>query len=739
MTFRAVAILPAIPTSVAIPTCRRPGQKLRLTSRTFRRRMSINSELTGANHRRFLFIELFVALSLSVAYYFLVEYFAAGSANNSTNRWVFTSCSIPGFHLQQLGDVWKGRLTGLLLSGWLFDFLVKDNAFDFGQYSCLFALYQSFWLFLLFLVVILALRDSLLINLGIFAGLMYNFSPGSGLYFYPWDIPATLFFTLAILFFGRRQMALMAATVCVGCFFKETVLACAVLALFVGYWKPWKRVLVFAGMVAVYVAGKKVLLTGLSLPVAAFSMGNATSLAGLVRPTILVENVKELFTPTFNHAIFANAGTLAAVLVLGWRRRFLPYMAVIALFLGGQFMYGGFSEFRIFMQILPLSLLLLSERWQEYVGPGAGEDQSATAAPTWTTRKTIPTLAPATIVLMVMSSGIAAWQYCNIVKSLPPGQQAQSTMNRRALEARGDVGNLLVECEILRQRDSGAELELAKISVANQQLSDAIEYYRRALQSNPSSVPALNNLAWILATAPDLRLRNGQEAVRLAERACQLTQYQEAFAIGTLATAYAEDGRTNDAVATAKRFRSVALAHGQDGLIATNESLLALLETGRAYHQESQSMASDPQSLGARYAEAELELARNSLANRHLADAITHYQRVLDLDPNSVPALNDLALMRATAADARLRDGKEAVLLAERACQLTRYQVPALVGTLAAAYAEVGRFNDAIATAGKARALALAQGQKEIVAKNEQLLELYKSGQAYHQETAPAP
>ena len=135
----------------------------------------------------------------------------------------------------------------------------------------------------------------------------------------------------------------------------------------------------------------------------------------------------------------------------------------------------------------------------------------------------------------------------------------------------------------------------------------------------------------------------------------------------------------------------------------------------------------------------ELELARVSLGNQHFPDAIKHYQRVLELDMNSIPALNDLALLRATASDPQLRNGKEAVLLAERACQLTQYKVPFLVGTLAAAYAEVGRFNDAIATAEKARTLALAQGQKEIAAKNEQLLELYKSGQAYHQDAKAAP
>ena len=698
--------------------------------------MSINSELTGANQRRFLLVELFVALSLSVAYYFLVEYFAAGSANNSTNRWVFSSCSIPGFHLQQLGDVWKGRLSGLLLSGWLFDFVVKDHAIDFGPYSCLFAFYQSFWLFLLFLVVILALRYSLFINLGIFAGLMYNFSPASGLYFYPWDIPATLFFTLAILFFDRRRMVLMTAAVCVGCFFKETVLACAVLAFFARHWKWWKRVVLFAGMVAVYVAGKKFLLGRFDLPVAAFSMGNATSLAGLERSAMLIENFKELFTPTLNHAIFANAGTLAAVLVLGWRRRFLPYMAVLAVFLGGQLMYGGFSEFRIFMQILPLSLLLLTERWRELVESNAA---AVPSPPTWATRNSFVVLVPVTIVLIVVSSGIAAWHYCSIVRNLQPGWQAQSASDKRVIEVRGDVGNLLVECEILRQRDSGAELELAQISAADQHFSDAIEYYRRALESNTNSVPALNNLAWLLATVPDPRFRNGREAVYLAERACELTQYQEAFAMGTLAAAYAEAKRTNDAISTAKSFRTVALAHGQDGFVAANEPLLALLESGQPYHQEPQKFADDQESLRAGYAGAELELARDALRDRQFADAITHYQRVLELDPSSIPPLNDLALIRATAADARLRDGKEAVLLAERACQLTRFQVPALVGTLAAAYAEAGRFNDAVVTAGKARALALAQGQDEIAEKNEQLLELYKSGRAYHQTAEPAP
>jgi len=95
--------------------------------------------------------------------------------------------------------------------------------------------------------------------------------------------------------------------------------------------------------------------------------------------------------------------------------------------------------------------------------------------------------------------------------------------------------------------------------------------------------------------------------------------------------------------------------------------------------------------------------------------------------------------LRATAPDPSLRNGPEAVRLAERVCQLTQYKEAFLIGTLAAAYAEAGRFDDAVVTAQKACAVALAQGQTEIAASNEQLLELYKSGRAFHQKAQTAP
>ena len=71
----------------------------------------------------------------------------------------------------------------------------------------------------------------------------------------------------------------------------------------------------------------------------------------------------------------------------------------------------------------------------------------------------------------------------------------------------------------------------------------AADHYRQALALQPGMIEALNNLAWILAANPSDALRNGAEAVRLAERACELTQRREPVLLGTLAAAYAEAGR----------------------------------------------------------------------------------------------------------------------------------------------------------------------------------------------------
>lgn len=114
-------------------------------------------------------------------------------------------------------------------------------------------------------------------------------------------------------------------------------------------------------------------------------------------------------------------------------------------------------------------------------------------------------------------------------------------------------------------------------------------------------------------------------------------------------------------------------------------------------------------------------------------DAIRCYREALKLQPDSVEILNNLAWILAANSDPAIRNGEEAVALARKASDLTGSKEPMLLGTLAAALAEAGRFSEAIATANKARELALAANQPEIARKNQELANLYQAGKAYHE------
>jgi Flp pilus assembly protein TadD len=114
---------------------------------------------------------------------------------------------------------------------------------------------------------------------------------------------------------------------------------------------------------------------------------------------------------------------------------------------------------------------------------------------------------------------------------------------------------------------------------------EAVAPYREALRLNPNLAVALNNLAWVLAASPDDELRNGAEAVRLAERACELTHYGKTAFIGTLAAAYAEAGRFPEAVITAEKAEQLATAAGLTAVAAKNRQLLELYRAGKPYHE----------------------------------------------------------------------------------------------------------------------------------------------------------
>jgi tetratricopeptide (TPR) repeat protein len=131
-------------------------------------------------------------------------------------------------------------------------------------------------------------------------------------------------------------------------------------------------------------------------------------------------------------------------------------------------------------------------------------------------------------------------------------------------------------------------------------------------------------------------------------------------------------------------------------------------------------------------ANAQLGLLYQATGNT--SEAKAHYYEAIAVMPDFISGLNNLAWVLATDPDPAIRDGTEAVRLARRACALTVYRRPHFLGTLGAAYAEAGRFAEAIRTADMASAIASRAGQTVIAEKNRQLLQLYRSGKAYRED-----
>ena len=117
----------------------------------------------------------------------------------------------------------------------------------------------------------------------------------------------------------------------------------------------------------------------------------------------------------------------------------------------------------------------------------------------------------------------------------------------------------------------------------------------------------------------------------------------------------------------------------------------------------------------------------NALLRQGLrTEALAHYEKALVLAPEDPHSRNNIAWLLATSSDAAIRDGARAVGFANEAVQLSGGREPSFLRTLAAAYAESGRFSEAVAAARQASVIATMQGKTRLANSLEKDLLLYR-------------
>ena len=127
--------------------------------------------------------------------------------------------------------------------------------------------------------------------------------------------------------------------------------------------------------------------------------------------------------------------------------------------------------------------------------------------------------------------------------------------------------------------------------------------------------------------------------------------------------------------------------------------------------------------------------------NPRNAVALKQWNLAIDLHPGDVRLLSSMAWLLATAPEASLRNGAKAVELAQRAARFSADRDPAVLDTLAAAYAEAGRFAEAVETAENARSLAAEHGDTPTADHLQARIKLYRAGSPLRDvpQASPSP
>jgi tetratricopeptide (TPR) repeat protein len=286
-------------------------------------------------------------------------------------------------------------------------------------------------------------------------------------------------------------------------------------------------------------------------------------------------------------------------------------------------------------------------------------------------------------------------------------------------------------------------------------VDEATVHYRRAIEIQPRTATARYNLGLVLASQGRTAeaIENYREALKIKPN------FGRAHA--NLGVSLLDCGRIDEAMTECRKALEIDPGNA-DAHTNLGNALLVRGQLDEAITEYRQALEIKPDHVKAhnnlgyalagegRFDEAvedyrkALEIEPNfPQASRNLNDALSKRKRILKmlaqqrellrLHPDDAILLNDTAWVLATNPNASVRDGAEAIELAQRAVGLSGGRQPAILGTLAAAYAEARRFPEALQAAHKALDLATRQNQRPLSESIKAKIRLYESGTPYRE------
>jgi tetratricopeptide (TPR) repeat protein len=115
--------------------------------------------------------------------------------------------------------------------------------------------------------------------------------------------------------------------------------------------------------------------------------------------------------------------------------------------------------------------------------------------------------------------------------------------------------------------------------------SDAVKNFRRGMEIAPDDMRFVYQLSWLLATAKEQNIRNGKEALRLAEILCEHTSYDNPTSLDLLSVAFAESGQFESASKAAYKAYVLAVKSKKQKLAAAISARQKLFEMNKPYRE----------------------------------------------------------------------------------------------------------------------------------------------------------